>query len=93
MKFANATKAFDTLGPVLIGVKVDYRDSVKLFEDVHQGITVRLHLWCCLNFMSVGKLFFYRCQVVTQTDTFALGSLLVCPASASCFPVLLFPGF
>jgi len=25
-------KAFDTPGPVLIGVHVDYRDSVKLFE-------------------------------------------------------------
>jgi acetolactate synthase-1/2/3 large subunit len=33
-------KAFDTPGPVLIGVKVDYRDSVKLFEDVHEGSTV-----------------------------------------------------
>jgi acetolactate synthase-1/2/3 large subunit len=33
-------KAFNTPGPVLIGVKVDYRDSVKLFEDVHEGITV-----------------------------------------------------
>jgi acetolactate synthase-1/2/3 large subunit len=30
-------KAFDTPGPVLIGVHVDYRDSVKLFEDAHAG--------------------------------------------------------
>ena len=30
-------KAFDTPGPVLIGVHVDYRDNVKLFEDVHEG--------------------------------------------------------
>jgi len=30
-------KAFDTPGPVLIGVDVDYRDNVKLFEDVHEG--------------------------------------------------------
>jgi acetolactate synthase-1/2/3 large subunit len=30
-------KAFDTSGPVLIGVHVDYRDSVKLFEAVHEG--------------------------------------------------------
>jgi acetolactate synthase I/II/III large subunit len=33
-------KAFDTPGPVLIGVHVDYRDSVKLFEQVHEGSTV-----------------------------------------------------
>ena len=33
-------KAFDTAGPVLIGAKVDYRDSVKLFYDVHEGSTV-----------------------------------------------------
>jgi acetolactate synthase-1/2/3 large subunit len=33
-------KAFDTPGPVLIGVNVDYRDSVKLFEEVHDGSTV-----------------------------------------------------
>jgi acetolactate synthase-1/2/3 large subunit len=33
-------KAFDTPGPVLIGVNVDYRDSVKLFEEVHEGSTV-----------------------------------------------------
>jgi len=30
-------KAFDTPGPVLIGVHVDYRDNVKLFEHVHEG--------------------------------------------------------
>jgi acetolactate synthase-1/2/3 large subunit len=30
-------KAFDTPGPVLIGVHVDYRDNAKLFEDVHEG--------------------------------------------------------
>ncbi len=30
-------KAFDTPGPVLIGVHVDYRDNIKLFEDVHEG--------------------------------------------------------
>lgn len=29
-------KAFDTPGPVLIGVHVDYRDNAKLFEDVHE---------------------------------------------------------
>jgi len=33
-------KAFDTPGPVLIGVHVDYRDSVKLFEQVHEGSIV-----------------------------------------------------
>jgi acetolactate synthase I/II/III large subunit len=33
-------KAFDTPGPVLIGVNVDYRDSVKLFEQVHEGSMV-----------------------------------------------------
>jgi acetolactate synthase-1/2/3 large subunit len=33
-------KAFDTAGPVLIGVDVDYRDSVKLFEQVHEGSTL-----------------------------------------------------
>jgi acetolactate synthase-1/2/3 large subunit len=32
-------KAFDTAGPVLIGVNVDYRDSVKLFEQVLEGST------------------------------------------------------
>jgi acetolactate synthase I/II/III large subunit len=30
-------KAFDTPGPVLIEVHVDYRDNIKLFEDVHEG--------------------------------------------------------
>jgi len=30
-------RAFDTPGPVLIGVQVDYRDSVKLFEIAHEG--------------------------------------------------------
>jgi acetolactate synthase-1/2/3 large subunit len=30
-------KAFDTPGPVLIEVHVDYRDNVKLFEDVSEG--------------------------------------------------------
>src|ERR1700723_1671146 len=30
-------KAFDTAGPVLVGVHVDYRDNIKLFEDVHEG--------------------------------------------------------
>jgi acetolactate synthase-1/2/3 large subunit len=30
-------KAFDTPGPVLVGVHVDYRDNAKLFEDVHAG--------------------------------------------------------
>lgn len=29
-------KAFDTPGPVLVGVQVDYRDNAKLFEDVHE---------------------------------------------------------
>src|SRR6476661_7319379 len=30
-------KAFDTPGPVLVGVHVDYRDNGRLFEDVHEG--------------------------------------------------------
>lgn len=30
-------KAFDTPGPVLVGVHVDYRDNSRLFEDVHEG--------------------------------------------------------
>jgi acetolactate synthase-1/2/3 large subunit len=30
-------KAFDTPGPVLIEVHVDYRGTIKLFEDVHEG--------------------------------------------------------
>ena len=29
-------KAFDTPGPVLIGVHVDYRDNHKLFEEVNE---------------------------------------------------------
>ena len=33
-------KAFDIAGPVLIEVHVDYRDSAKLFEDVHEGTIV-----------------------------------------------------
>jgi acetolactate synthase I/II/III large subunit len=30
-------KAFDTPRPVLIEVHVDYRDNIKLFQDVHEG--------------------------------------------------------
>jgi acetolactate synthase-1/2/3 large subunit len=30
-------RAFDTPGPVLIGVHVDYSESVKLFEDAHES--------------------------------------------------------
>jgi len=30
-------KAFDTPGPVLVGVHVDYRPNVKLFEQVYEG--------------------------------------------------------
>jgi acetolactate synthase I/II/III large subunit len=30
-------KAFDTPGPVLIGVQVDYRDSEKVFEYVYEA--------------------------------------------------------
>ena len=30
-------KAFDTPGPVIVGVHVDYRDNARLFEDVHEG--------------------------------------------------------
>lgn len=30
-------RAFDTPGPVLVGVHVDYRESVKLFEGVHES--------------------------------------------------------
>jgi acetolactate synthase-1/2/3 large subunit len=30
-------KAFDTPGPVLVGVHVDYRENVKLFEQVYEG--------------------------------------------------------
>jgi acetolactate synthase-1/2/3 large subunit len=30
-------QSFDTSGPVLVGVHVDYRDNARLFEDVHEG--------------------------------------------------------
>jgi len=30
-------KAFDTTGPVLVGVHVDYKQNVKLFEPVYEG--------------------------------------------------------
>ncbi|WP_425480249.1 thiamine pyrophosphate-dependent enzyme [Dyella monticola] len=30
-------KAFDTPGPVIVSVNVDYRDNHKLFESVHEG--------------------------------------------------------
>jgi acetolactate synthase I/II/III large subunit len=30
-------KAFDTPGPVLVGVHVDYRDNARLFQDVHEA--------------------------------------------------------
>jgi acetolactate synthase I/II/III large subunit len=30
-------QAFDTPGPVLIGVHVDYRDHHKIFEQVHES--------------------------------------------------------
>ena len=33
-------KAFDTPGPVLVEVHVDYRDNIKLFEDVHEGSVI-----------------------------------------------------
>lgn len=33
-------KAFNTAGPVLIEVHVDYRDNAKLFEQVHEGTIV-----------------------------------------------------
>ena len=33
-------KAFDTPGPVLVEVHVDYRDNAKLFEHVHEGTIV-----------------------------------------------------
>jgi acetolactate synthase I/II/III large subunit len=33
-------KAFDTAGPVLIGVHVDYRHSIELFEKAHEGSIV-----------------------------------------------------
>ncbi len=31
------TKAFDTPGPVLVGIHVDYRDNHTLFEMIHEG--------------------------------------------------------
>lgn len=31
-------KAFETLGPVLIGIRVDYRDNHILFERVHEHL-------------------------------------------------------
>ena len=34
---ATLHKAFDTPGPVLVGVHVDYRQNVKLFEKVYEG--------------------------------------------------------
>jgi acetolactate synthase-1/2/3 large subunit len=34
---AELRKAFDTPGPVLVGVHVDYRQNVKLFEKVYEG--------------------------------------------------------
>jgi acetolactate synthase-1/2/3 large subunit len=30
-------KAFDTPGPVLVGVNVDYQQNVNLFEQVYEG--------------------------------------------------------
>jgi hypothetical protein len=30
-------EAFDLPGPVLVGVQVDYKQNVKLFEQVHEG--------------------------------------------------------
>lgn len=33
-------KAFETPGPVLLGVNVDYRDNHKLFEKVHQRLLI-----------------------------------------------------
>jgi acetolactate synthase-1/2/3 large subunit len=33
-------KAFETPGPVLIGVNVDYRDNHKLFEKVHKHLLI-----------------------------------------------------
>jgi acetolactate synthase I/II/III large subunit len=32
-----ALLAFDTPGPVLVGVHVDYRQNAKLFEQVYEG--------------------------------------------------------
>lgn len=31
-------RAFETLGPVLIGIRVDYRDNHLLFEEVHESL-------------------------------------------------------
>jgi acetolactate synthase I/II/III large subunit len=31
------TKAFDTQGPVIVGVRVDYRDNDALFEMLHEN--------------------------------------------------------
>ena len=33
----NLCQAFDTPGPVLVGVHVDYRDNIELFEGLHEG--------------------------------------------------------
>jgi len=33
----NPAQSFDMPGPVLIEVHVNYRENVKLFEDVHEG--------------------------------------------------------
>ena len=33
-------RAFETPGPVLIGINVDYRDNHKLFEKVHKHILI-----------------------------------------------------
>ena len=33
-------RAFETPGPVLIGINVDYRDNHKLFEKVHEHILI-----------------------------------------------------
>ena len=35
IKGGDAVKTFDTPGPVIIGVHVDYRDNHELFELVH----------------------------------------------------------
>jgi acetolactate synthase-1/2/3 large subunit len=31
-------KAFEAPGPVLIGIRVDYRDNHKLFENIHEHL-------------------------------------------------------
>jgi acetolactate synthase-1/2/3 large subunit len=33
-------RAFETPGPVLLGINVDYRDNHKLFEKVHKHILI-----------------------------------------------------